>query len=81
MEQSRAWRACTTQWRHDDCNTPLVLSFDGAPVEYLTDDGHAFDLSATTSQVTDWPTARTPWLALDRDGNGSIDDGSEQPDP
>jgi hypothetical protein len=25
----------------------------------------------------DWPMANTPWLALDRDGNGAIEDGSE----
>ena len=57
--------------------TPLVLSFDNAPVEYLADGAHGFDLSGTASIVTDWPTANTPWLALDRDGNGSIDDGNE----
>lgn len=74
-------QVCVTQW--DDhqfwgpCSTPLVLSFDGAPVEYLTDREHAFDLSGIRSEVTDWPTARTPWLALDRDGNGRIDDGGE----
>lgn len=68
---------CTTQWNPDGCNTPLVLSFDGAPVEYLADRAHAFDLHGARSQVTDWPTARTPWLSLDRDGNGSIDDGGE----
>jgi hypothetical protein len=68
---------CTTAWRYMDCNTPLVLSFDGAPVEYLADRARTFDLSGARSQVTDWPTARTPWLALDRDGNGAIDDGSE----
>jgi len=68
---------CTTQWNVDDCNTPLVLSFDGAPVEYLTDRDRGFNLSGVRSQITDWPTARTPWLALDRDGNGAIDDGSE----
>jgi hypothetical protein len=59
------------------CYTPLVLSFDGAPVEYLTDREHAFDLSGVRSQITDWPTARTPWLVLDRDGSGAIEDGSE----
>ena len=28
-------------------------------------------------QSYDWPMANTPWLALDRDGNGAIEDGSE----
>lgn len=46
--------------------TPLVLVFDDAPVELVT---HA--------QSTDWPTARTPWLALDRDGSGAIDRDDE----
>jgi hypothetical protein len=68
---------CMSYWDPTGCDTPLVLSFDGAPVEYLTDRDHAFDLNGTRSQLTDWPTARTPWLATDRDGNGSIDDGSE----
>jgi len=64
----------------EDCNTPLVLSFDGSPVRYsATEDAIAtFDLSGhDLSQRFDWPTAVTPWLALDRDGNGSIDSGSE----
>ncbi len=63
-----------------DCGmggTPLVLSFDGAPVEYLVDREHGFDVDGARSLVTDWPTARTPWLALDRDGDGRIGDGSE----
>jgi len=69
---------CTSAW--GDClgpNTPLVLSFDGAPVEYLADRAHTFDVSGVSSLVTDWPSARTPWLALDRDGSGSIEDGGE----
>jgi hypothetical protein len=69
---------CVTQWVENAfCTTPLVLSFQGEPVEFLVDAAHGFALTATQSQVTDWPSARTPWLALDRDGNGSIDDGGE----
>jgi hypothetical protein len=68
---------CTTQWNTDSCNTPLVLSFDGAPVEYLADSAHTFDVNGGRSLVTDWPTARTPWLAVDRDGDGRIGDGAE----
>ena len=55
-------------------STPLVLNFDGAPVEYGSAGKH-FDLG--TCAATDWPTARTPWLALDRDRSGHIDAGSE----
>ncbi len=55
-------------------STPLVLNFDGAPVEYGTA-GNFFDLGACAA--TDWPTARTPWLALDRDRSGHIDGGAE----
>jgi hypothetical protein len=58
-------------------STPLVLSFSNAPVTFSRDDGHGFALSTRASTINDWPTAATPWLALDRDGNGSIDDGGE----
>jgi hypothetical protein len=67
---------CPT-WTNNFCETPLVVVFDGAPVELVADAAHAFTLSSRGSMVTDWPTARTPWLALDRDHNGTIDDGSE----
>jgi hypothetical protein len=63
-------------WSEDDCETPLVVSFDGAPIEFTPAVAASFDLSTDGSCMsTDWPSA--PWLALDRDGDGSIRDGSE----
>jgi hypothetical protein len=67
----------------DDCasssaSTPLVLSFDGSPIEYVTAMTGAFDLSGMGATIaTDWPAAATPWLAMDRDGDGSIGGGEE----
>jgi hypothetical protein len=60
------------------CNTPLVVSFDGGHVAFDAAATGSFDLTRNgMSHGGDWPTAATPWLALDRDGNGSIDDGGE----
>lgn len=56
--------------------TPLVLSFDGAPVRFAQTVGR-FALSPGDPVATDWPTAATPWLALDRDGDGQITSGAE----
>jgi hypothetical protein len=63
-----------------DCgsDTPLVLSFDGREPRFDAATTDSFDLAADGSCMnTDWPTADTPWLALDRDGNGLIDGGHE----
>lgn len=46
-------------------NTPLVIALHDQPVEFVADG------------AVDWPTASTPWLALDRDGNGTIDGEAE----
>ncbi|MBI5511590.1 MAG: hypothetical protein HY903_22770 [Deltaproteobacteria bacterium] len=69
---------CTTY----ECTTPLVLAFDpDQAVVYTPDDGvTAFNLAAagkTPMVRTDWPTAATPWLVLDRDGDGVITSGEE----
>jgi len=65
------------QWDYENCDTPLVLAFDSEPVVFSIAAG-AFDLSGLEATIpTDWVSARTPWLALDRNGNGTIDDGSE----
>ena len=58
-------------------STPLVLSFESAPVVFTRPPG-SFDLAGLGASVaTDWVSSATPWLALDRDGNGAIDDGAE----
>jgi hypothetical protein len=68
------WCCCAS---NGSCNTPLVLSFDGAPVTYPAASGQ-FELVRPGSGLsTDWPAARTPWLVLDVNGNGRIDDGRE----
>jgi hypothetical protein len=63
-------------WSEDDCNTPLVLNFDGAPLTFTAATAASFDITGAGECVsTDWPTL--PWLALDRDGDGTIESGRE----
>ncbi len=57
---------------------PLAVSFDGAPVQLQPTRAADFDLGAPFACAeVDWPSADTPWLVLDRDANGTIDDGRE----
>lgn len=62
------------------CDTPLVLSFDGRAPAFASPPpaARAFDISGAGACLSpDWPTAATPWLALDRDRSGTIDGGHE----
>jgi hypothetical protein len=47
--------------------TPIVLAFGDERIEYTVGVGAS----------TDWPTATTPWLARDLDGDGQINHGGE----
>nr|MBA3545242.1 hypothetical protein [Nannocystis sp.] len=66
-------------WGAEDCDTPLVLSFDRRPVEFSAPTAAAaFDIAgAGACTQPHWPAATTPWLAIDLDRNGNIDGGHE----
>jgi len=56
---------------------PLIINFDGALPE-LTKDRYAFDITIDgLAENIFMPTNGSGFLALDKDGNGKIDDGSE----
>ncbi len=56
------------------CATPLVASFDDAPVSF---EKAAGEFTVGPFPRTEWPSARTPWLALDADGSGCVEDQAE----
>ena len=73
-------------WAQEGCSqegdTPLVLRFDDAPITMIDAEATpaaTFDIamSAGSCISTDWPSAATPWLAVDLDHSGSIDGGHE----
>jgi hypothetical protein len=75
-EDGPAWSECFVD--QSTGATPLVLAFRGEAVAYSTQMRGSFDLTGLgVSIATDWPTAATPWLAIDRDGSGTIDGGEE----
>lgn len=58
--------------------TPLVLSFDGAEPTFDAT-LETFEMSGGDNSCIgqQWPTAETPWLAIDLDGSGAIENGRE----
>ncbi len=59
------------------CDTPLVVAFDGEPIELVPAMAERFAFRPGEPATSDWPSARTPWLAIDRDGDGAITSGAE----
>jgi hypothetical protein len=59
--------------------TPIALDLDGNGVRTLSASaGAVFDVNADgVAESVGWLSATDAWLALDRNGNGLIDDGSE----
>jgi hypothetical protein len=59
------------------CETPLVVAFDRQPIEFAPAGLDRFAFVPGAPAATDWPTAATPWIALDLDGDGTISSGAE----
>jgi hypothetical protein len=59
------------------CNTPLVVAFEGQDVAFGAATPERFAFHAGEPSATDWPSAETPWIAIDRDGDGAITSGAE----
>lgn len=74
--QYRTYSCLDSSNRRYECTTPLVLQFDAAPVRFDPRAGR-FAFTPGESVVTDWPTAATPWLVRDLDGDGRITSGRE----
>lgn len=75
-DREPAWSACEEPVDPEGGDTPLVLVFPGDAIAYRAAGTARFSLGGSCT-THDWPTAATPWLAMDLDGNGSIDGGHE----
>lgn len=75
------WNAYDCQWQNCTNTSPIVIDVSGNGFA-LTDaaGGVRFDLNGDgTAEQLSWTAngAGDAWLALDRDGNGTIDNGAE----
>jgi hypothetical protein len=67
----------TTRFNDSDCATPLVVAFDDQPIEFLQPVGSAASFAVGPFARTEWVAARTPWLTLDANASGCVEDQSE----
>jgi hypothetical protein len=68
---------CKEDFPAPSCETPLVVAFESQPIDFAPAAGEQFAFVPGEPAATDWPTAATPWIALDVDGDGSITSGAE----
>lgn len=72
--QMHCVRAASGAWvfNRAECATPLVIAF--GPVRFTRPPG---TFTVGPFPRTEWVSAESPWLALDRNGNGCVDDARE----
>ncbi len=75
-EERETIRILCSHQNRNVCDTPLVLAFEGEPIDFVSTTGE-FAFHRAEPVTSDWPSARTPWLAIDRDGDGAITSGAE----
>jgi len=68
---------CKNDFPPPSCETPLVVAFENQPVEFAPAASERFAFVPGAPKTSDWPTATTPWIALDLDGDGKITSGAE----
>jgi hypothetical protein len=68
---------CKADFPAPSCETPLVVAFDNQPIDFAPAGREQFAFVPGAPAATDWPTAATPWIALDLDGDGTITSGAE----
>jgi|GEM_PF-2395562 len=68
---------CEHDFPPPSCETPLVVAFENQPVEFAPAASERFAFVPGAPKTSDWPTATTPWIALDLDGDGKITSGAE----
>jgi hypothetical protein len=68
---------CQNEFPAPTCETPLVVAFDGQPVDFTPAGDEPFAFVPGVPAASDWPSAVTPWIALDLDGDGAITSGAE----
>ena len=77
LPQDKLDAYCKADFPAPTCETPLVVAFESQPIDFAPAGGESFAFVPGAPAATDWPTAVTPWIALDLDGDGRIASGAE----
>ncbi|HET9993023.1 MAG TPA: hypothetical protein VFQ65_31020 [Kofleriaceae bacterium] len=77
LDSAKVAAYCQDDFPAPTCETPLVVAFEGQPIDFAPAGPERFAFVPGEPAATDWPTEATPWIALDLDGDGAITSGAE----